>query len=236
MPNLVTSVQALQRVFHLPCIRISTGRLPRASNSIDTYQKRHWNGYRGRGPSQPLSNQGPPDAPPAFPRDEGIRSREVRVVDQNRSLQEPQPLADVLSSINRATHTLIQVSPIDSDEIPVCKIISKMEVREAEKARAKPVKDVSTMTKQLEIGWGIDSNDISHRMKKMAEFLSQGRRVDIVLANKRRRKPPTPDKASALLRVIRQKIADIDGAKEWKSMDGAVGVTATLYVEGKAKK
>ncbi|KAL9113327.1 MAG: hypothetical protein Q9187_007638 [Circinaria calcarea] len=165
-----------------------------------------------------------------------IRSRDVRVVDDNGSLKPAESLRSVLSSFDRQKYYLVQVSPPDSEDMPVCKILDKIKVREAERAKSKPAKDISNTTKQLELGWAIDANDLGHRMKKMKEFLEQGRRVEIIIATKKKGRKVTMDEAALLVKRIKERIAQVKGAKEWKEMQGVPGGMVTMFVEAKVKK
>ena len=169
-------------------------------------------------------------------RDEEIRAHEVHVVDSDGTLSPAQPLSHVLNTFDRTKNFLVQVSPPDSSDTPVCKIIDKQEAREKERAKARPVKSRDSLTKRLELNWAIDANDLGHRMNKMKEFLEQGRRVEILMARKRKGRTTSDDEAQRLVEQIKKCVGDIEGAKEWKAMDGKVGLQATLYIDGKAKK
>lgn len=70
----------------------------------------------------------------------------------------------------------------------------------------------------------------------MEEFLREGRRVEIVLAMKLKGRVASKEEAEAVVSKIRAKIKEVEGAKEWRAADGAVGRQLTLYFEGKAKK
>ena len=179
---------------------------------------------------------GPRDAQGGPLRDEAIQSRDVRVVDDHGSLQPAESLVSVLASFDRQKYFLVQVSPPDSEEIPVCKILDRVKAREAERAKSKPVKDLSTTTKQLELGWAIDTNDLGHRMNKMKEFLEQGRRVEIIISPKKRARKVARDEASLVVKRIRERIGQVEGAKEWKEMQGVPGGMVTIFVEGRVKK
>lgn len=235
--KLITTAEALQRVFSP--VTVSSGNLrapicqPHLRIQVSRHQRRQITFVGGR----VLPRQGGPRNAREGPlRNEAIQSREVRVVNNNGSLQPAESLESVLSSFDRQKYFLVQVSPPDSEEIPVCKILDKVKVREAERAKSKPVKDLSTTTKQLELGWAIDTNDLEHRMKRMKEFLEQGRRVEIIIATKKKARKVAKDEASLVVKRIRERIGEVDGAKEWKDMQGFSGGMVTIFVEGKVKK
>ncbi|MCJ1306181.1 hypothetical protein MMC08_008999 [Hypocenomyce scalaris] len=236
---LVSTAEALHRVF-------LTGNLPRPffyprlSHPAQHHQKRPASFVSRRFvAAQPSTQFGPPGrrADRAVPlRDENINARQVHVVSAEGKLQPAQPLQTILSSFDRTTHFLVQVSPPDADQIPVCKILDRQAARAAERTKAKPVKNAQTMSKQLEINWAIGSNDLRHRLKKMVEFLGEGRRVEFVLGPKRKGRVATMEDAEGVLSKIRARAEEVEGAKEWKAAEGAVGAQMMLYFEGKAKK
>ncbi|MCJ1431240.1 hypothetical protein MMC27_000591 [Xylographa pallens] len=179
-------------------------------------------------------------------RDEAIRSRTVRIVSADNKIQEPSYLPDILASIDRKTHFVQQVSPVDNPEfpIPVCKIIDKKESREQERARAKAIKSSqqAASAKKLELSWGIGKHDLEHRMNKVREFLEDGRRVEIVVGASRRKGQAKKaakieaQEAAETFKTIREAVAGIDDVTEWKPMVGSVGTMATLYLEAKTRK
>lgn len=121
-------------------------------------------------------------------------------------------------------------------EIPVCKIINKAAEQKAVKAMKKKPANPSQTVKTLELNWAIDPHDLGHRLKRMQEFLEKGYRVDVVLIGKRKKRKATPEEAAETLRRIREGAEEVEGAKEWKAMEGKVGGLVTVYLEGKAKK
>ncbi|MCJ1281518.1 hypothetical protein MMC26_000838 [Xylographa opegraphella] len=179
------------------------------------------------------------------PQDEAIRSLTVRIVSDNK-IQEPGYLPDILAAIDRKTHFVQQVSPPNDPKfpVPICKIIDKKESREQERARAKAMKSSqhAASAKKLELSWGIGKHDLEHRMKKVKEFLEEGRRVEIVIGASRRKGQAKKaakieaQEAAETFKTIREAIAGTEDATEWKPMVGSVGTMATLYLEAKTKK
>lgn len=70
----------------------------------------------------------------------------------------------------------------------------------------------------------------------MREFLEKGYRVDVLLVGKRKKRKASPEEAAETLRKVKESIGLVEGAREWKSMEGKVGVQVMLYIEGRAKK
>lgn len=214
------------RPFSLCCARFSPLRAQFLRRSLSSTGNRSLRKAEQYGPQS--RKQGPPQ-------NENIRAFEVQVVDEDNSLKPPVPLFDVLDTLDRKLYTLVQVSPPESDGIPVCKIYNREALRQAERARIKPPKDPISLTKQLELNWAIDPNDLRHRLNKMQEFLEQGRRVEVILAAKRKGRKATEEEAQSLLQRLRDRAKELDGAKEWKDMQGKVLGQASLFFEGKAK-
>jgi translation initiation factor IF-3 len=163
-----------------------------------------------------------------LPRDEEITASEVRLVDENGTFHPPTPVRQLLASFDRRLFHLVAVSTPKTGETPVCKIISRRELRERE--RAKRVK--KDVVKQLELNWAIDPNDLGHRLNKLQEFLAKGWRVEVILANKRRGRQASPEEAAAVIKRIRGIAEEVGGAKEWRAADGRVLGQMTMFFEG----
>ncbi len=189
----------------------------------------------------------------SLPRDEEIISRYIHVVDENGKLTEPLLTSKVRTSINRKTHTLVTVAmppPVRHDDddgeevweddgqprIPICRILSKQALREHEKAAQKQKRDPSKLVKTLELNWAIDGHDLGHRLDRLKDFLSKGHRVEVVMASKKKGRKATMEEAGALLKRIRAAIKEVDGAREWKPMDGRELSQATMYIERKSEQ
>lgn len=229
--SLISTAEALHRVF-------LTGTAPRTlfhthfPHPPQRQQKRPATFVSRRfGPNHGAPPSRNPTIPPHC--DENINVRQVRLVSADGKLEPAQPLSTILSSFDRQKFFLVQVSPPDEDETSVCRIIDKRTVRDTERAKAKPVKNT---LKQLELNWAISANDMGHRLNKLEEFLGQGKRVEVVLAVKKKGRVASKEEAGAVVSRIRGKLNEVDGAKEWKPAEGAVGGKMTLYLQGKAKE
>lgn len=199
----------------------------------------------------------------ALPHDEQIIKQNylhVHLVDETGKLSPPQLVSDILATLDRRTQSLITVAippprlrsrweqppeaaPSSEEgpgrtapEIPICKIINKEAVQKAAKALKKKPSSPSQTVKTLELNWAIDPHDLQHRLKRLREFLEKGYRVDVVLIGKRKKRKASPEEAAETLRRVREAGEDVEGAKEWKAMEGKVGGAVTVYLEGKAKK
>jgi translation initiation factor IF-3 len=159
-------------------------------------------------------------------------------VDEDGKVQDyPRSTADILSSIDRKKFSLCVVVPGEPGVPPICKIMSKERMREAEKARQKAERNSKGgMAKTIELNWAIDRHDLGHRMDKLKGFLEKGCKVDVVCAKKRRGKTALPEEAQRLLARIREVCGSVEGSREFKPMEGKLLETVTLHLEGKAVK
>jgi translation initiation factor IF-3 len=101
--------------------------------------------------------------------------------------------------------------------------------------KTKKVKSPTAVLKTIELNWAIDANDLGHRIKRVTDFLAKGNRVEVVMAGKRKGRRATTEEARSLMTRVREAVEEVEGAKEWKPMEGAVLGQATLYFEGKAQ-
>ncbi|KAK4504714.1 hypothetical protein PRZ48_002676 [Zasmidium cellare] len=159
----------------------------------------------------------------------------------------PRTRWDVLNSIDPKTHRLVQLSNDEPDNynfIPVCKIVDKKESYDAEKRKAKAAREAKKLSarssemgmKTVELNWAIDRNDLGHRVDKMVEFLSEGRRVEVVLASKKRGRKASLEECEEVLAKIRQAVAGVEGAREVEGLKGKMGGFATMVVLGRPVK
>nr|POE48070.1 hypothetical protein CFP56_01398 [Quercus suber] len=163
--------------------------------------------------------------------------------DTNQPEHRPRTKFDVLLALDEKTHRLVQLTPdpypLPSDFIPLCKIVSKKEEYDRERARKVQQKDLrkakllESSVKTLEINWAVAPNDLGHRLDKFRGFLEEGRKVDIVLAVKKRGQKATLEQSAEVLKKIRKVVDDVSGARELKPMQGDVGAFVTLSFQGK---
>lgn len=173
-------------------------------------------------------------------RNEQISSQLVYLIDNETNTISPEPRTrfDLLRRLNQTTHRLIQFDT-EHEGLPVCKIVSKKDeyekakrLKEASKERKKTLGAVQSL-KTLELNWAMDPNDLGHRLDKIVEFLTEGKRVEIILASKKRGRKATPEECEEVLRKIRKAVDGVNGAKEAKEMEGKIGGFATLFFIGR---
>ncbi|KAK0935211.1 Protein SABRE [Friedmanniomyces endolithicus] len=126
--------------------------------------------------------------------------------------------------------------------VPVCKIVSKKEQydlerrkKSANKERVKEGSKAQSM-KTLELNWAIDANDLQHRLDRIGEFLSEGRRVEVVLAAKKRGRKATVQECGQVVKKIEECVAGVEGASVMKALTGKMGAFATIMLQGRVGK
>ena len=128
------------------------------------------------------------------------------------------------------------------EQIPVCKIVSKKEAHQQQERRKNEAKEkrkasaVTSSVKTLELNWAIDPNDLAHRLDRIQEFLSEGRKVEIILAAKKKGRKANAEECEGVLQKIRTVVKGIDGAKEERPMEGKLGGFSTLSFAGRPPK
>ncbi|KYG45160.1 hypothetical protein M433DRAFT_34797, partial [Acidomyces richmondensis BFW] len=183
--------------------------------------------------------------------DEEITARLIHLVDPiTGKLSEPRKRVDVLRALDRRTQRLVQVS---ADDEPgnrggqhhqqqhvtapvVCKIVDKRVQYQQERERKRQKKQEQAGTgsgKTIELNWAIDPNDLGHRLERLAEFLGDGRRVEVVLAAKKKGRKATMGECEALVKRVMETMERVKGAKELKPLEGQLGGFATWVLQGK---
>jgi translation initiation factor IF-3 len=181
--------------------------------------------------------------------DNAIQSNRINFVDENGKFEASIPLADALSRVNRTTHHLVQLTSgkvdeygnQDPDDLPTCRIVTKIALRqqhqkklELERRQAKGL-GAGPPPKNLEFNWAIAGGDLKHRLGKLKEFLSEGRKVEIMLGPKKKGRKATEEEAESVIRAIRETVSDCKGATETHS-EGGLGEVMTITYQGWKKK
>jgi translation initiation factor IF-3 len=176
----------------------------------------------------------PAPAKRRLPRDDEIKAWSVSLVTDDGKLQEPRSTQAILEDMDRKNDSLVVVVPGEPGVPPICKIMNKQAMREAEKAKTKANRNPAATVKTIELNWAIDGNDLGHRLGKMREFLGKGFKVEVLLAGKKKGRKATEEEARNLLERLREVVTEVDGARESKPMEGKILAQAKFYAEGRA--
>jgi translation initiation factor IF-3 len=162
-------------------------------------------------------------------------------------ISEPLWIDQLLDSINQdesgvpdEAKYLLQINKPDRGQLPIVQIVTRQELvkrlhHQETVVRNQQRSQKEKKPKQLEMNWAISANDLMLKMKQMQEFLDKGKKVELLLANKRHQRKATPEEAEALLQTVRNKIEEF-GAAEIAPMDGEILRQALLTVKKKETK
>ncbi|RMD40581.1 hypothetical protein DV735_g4547, partial [Chaetothyriales sp. CBS 134920] len=168
-----------------------------------------------------------------------ITARWVQVRNEDGKLSSPQMLETVLSQIQPTTQLVRQLAPPGQGQTPDTAIVEVTEISTLLKqvaAREQAAKEVQRKAreakpKQLELNWAISENDLELKMRQMEDFLDKGKKVELILAAKRRQRKATPEEAEALMAKLDERVENA-GAKKVK-MEGKLLGQATITVQKK---
>lgn len=175
-------------------------------------------------------------------RDHDIVYPWIQLRQENGRLSEPRRTMAVLRSMNLDQQTLILLAAPTMNhsskgpQYPICRIGDR-------KVENQPVVSVAkkqatkVVLKQVEVNWAIAPNDMRTKTTQLKKFLSKGYKVDVIMARprKKNKRPATQDEAKEVLRGVKEAVEEIPGSIEWKPMEGLLGQTLTLHLQGPAK-
>jgi len=112
---------------------------------------------------------------------EKIRSREVRLIDENGENHGVVPTLDALKMAQTADLDLVIISP--NQDPPVAKIMDfgKFKYETEKKAKEAKKKQHTVEIKEVKIRYKIDTHDYDVRVKNIRKFIAQGNKVKIVV-------------------------------------------------------
>ncbi|KIX08789.1 uncharacterized protein Z518_03446 [Rhinocladiella mackenziei CBS 650.93] len=170
-----------------------------------------------------------------FVLDENIEAPQVRLKTPDGKLSDPTNLHQLLGSIDRSTSYVMQLANPEHQPFAIVQIVQRADLvkrikdKEAKERQAKHAQS-QKKPKQIELNWAISGNDLQLKMKQMQEFLRKGKKVEVLLANKRRQRRATPEEAESVLQTVKQTAQDV-GAIEVAPMEGAILKQATVVVK-----
>src|SRR5882762_2012019 len=161
------------------------------------------------------------------PRNTDIPHSIVQLVNDEGRLDPPTPLSHLLASID-PKKTFIEL--VTDDPKPIVKIKSKQEQYKKQKEWQKRQKEVAANNtqKEIQMTWGVDENDLGHKLGKVRKELEKGCRIELVFAPKVNQPVPSPGVIETRLKLTTEKIAEF--AREWLPRKVERGV-AVLYLK-----
>jgi translation initiation factor IF-3 len=112
---------------------------------------------------------------------ERIRSKEVRLIDENGTNHGVVPTAKALEMADEAGLDLVLISPNQAP--PVAKILDygKYKYEMAKRAKEAKKKQHIVEVKEIKVRYKIDVHDYEVRLKNVRKFISQGNKVKIIV-------------------------------------------------------
>ncbi|HEC25550.1 MAG TPA: translation initiation factor IF-3 [bacterium] len=133
---------------------------------------------------------------------EGIRAKEVRVIDDEGGQVGIMPLHDALELAKERVLDLVEVSKEANP--PVCKIMDygKFKYEQNKKAQEAKKKQVLIRVKEVKFRPNTDSHDYGFKLKNAISFLKEGNKVKLTVTFKGRELAHTQLGINVILRVI----------------------------------
>jgi translation initiation factor IF-3 len=163
-------------------------------------------------------------------RDEEIDSLWVQYISSEGNQGEKR-LSSVLKSFDRSQYFLVEVGA--NGRIPICKLFSKKELYEKAKAAKQAKKANELSTKELQLNWGTDNNDLNHKLSKFRAFLEKGHRLEIQI-NGKKGKNTTPQEREAVMERVKAEFEPV--SKYVKQPEWVKATTVTMLLQGTSKK
>ena len=112
---------------------------------------------------------------------ERIRSKEVRLIDENGNNHGIVPTSQALQMAEEADLDLVVISPNQAP--PVAKILNYGKYRFESQKKAKEAKKKQRVIdiKEVKVRYKIDTHDYEVRLKNIRKFISQGNKVKLVV-------------------------------------------------------
>lgn len=233
-PSSLSPAEALFRVVcrsptSLTITRSLLHRSHTNSRSKATAQTRYASFMRSRSNVPSNLSKAPPrpskDQFPGVIRNNAIEARYIQMPAPEGGLTPAEPLRSVLSRLKEGTEHLVQISKMDDgDDVAICRIMTLSDLllqkRDKEKAQKELRKSVKqAVPKQIELNWAIGPNDLEHKLTQLKSFIEDGKKVEVVLARRKKKRQATMAEGEELMKKVRTKLEEID-AREIKPMEG----------------
>ncbi|ERF74324.1 hypothetical protein EPUS_02011 [Endocarpon pusillum Z07020] len=175
---------------------------------------------------------------PDVTRDYAIMARYVRMRQPDGGLSPPESLHSTISRLRRGDEYLVQISKVDEDGMAICRIMTKADLLKQKKDKERMQQEhkkslKQSVPKQIELNWAIGPNDLEHKMTQMKGFIKDGKKVEVVLASKKRQRQATPEEGQEVLRKVKEKLAEADAIEIKEMQGGEVGKHTVLTIRKK---
>ncbi len=165
---------------------------------------------------------------------EGIRVREVRLIDADGNQKGIVPTIQALQMAREAGFDLVEVAP--QAQPPVCKILDygkyKFELEKKTREARKHQKQIRI--KEIRMQPKIDEHDLEFKTRHVREFLDEGNKVKVTVRFRGRELAHTEFGREVLERIL-QMLGDSFIVEKPAQMEGRT-MSLLLNPKGKAKK
>lgn len=158
---------------------------------------------------------------------EQIRSKEVRLIDDEGNNHGVIPTSEALSMAKNKDLDLVVISP--NQEPPVAKILDygKYKFQAEKKAKEAKKKQHTVAVKEVKMRYKIDVHDYNVRVKNIKRFITAGNKVKVVVML-RGREIQHADLALGLMERIKSDIEDLEYTMEKKPAKEGYNVVMIL--------
>jgi translation initiation factor IF-3 len=133
----------------------------------------------------------------------------------------------VVSSFDHTNYILVLVSPTTATARLFTIATYRRHVYKIRQALQESQKDIQA--KELPLTWNIGEGDLAYRLKRCQEYLSEGRRVNIIIGARKAKLTRDYTQRHALVKQIKDALAPF--GKEWRDMTGGFP-SVELWFEG----
>lgn len=152
-------------------------------------------------------------------RNESIRARELRVIDDEGNMLGILPKMDALQLAEDKGLDLVEVNP--NGDPPVAKLIDYGKYKYEQKKKQQEIKKKQTviLLKEVQFRPKIDKHDFDFKIKNAKKFLEEGNKVKIVVVF-RGRERAHPELGDVLVENIMKEIGELGKAESTPKLEG----------------
>lgn len=150
---------------------------------------------------------------------ERIRSREVRLIDEDGAMLGVMPTYDAIRIAREKELDLVEVSP--KAVPPVARIMDygKFKYQTAKRAQEAKKKQTIIQVKEMKLGLKIEEHDLQFKLKHLREFLTEGDKIKLIIMF-RGREVLHRDKGEQLATKVIDALKDVGDVEQRGRFDG----------------
>lgn len=171
-----------------------------------------------------------------------IKFKTITLIDRTGKQQHNVSLARTIRSLNRDNgleeFLVLVEEPTQQESTPKCKIYTKTQLLDRKKQQEMAEKvgiRKSRAEKEIDLNWSIREHDLVWSLKKIKEWLEDGKRVSVSLKRKRKKLETDVTECMELIGKIRDTVKSVRGTSE-TSVEGKLGLAMVLEFQAKDKR